>query len=455
MFLGRTYELEYLNTYYGRAGSQIMVVYGEKNVGKTTLLLRFVQDRPYYYYKARAASEREQRYQWGRELEKDGKALGEYPSFYSLLQSAGKAEHAKKVLVIDEFQIIIKACESFMPQLVEFINDSKKNGQEVMVILCSSSTGWVENNMITKIGEAAYELSGFLKVKELGFEEMRTYFPAFSIKQCVETYAILGGVPGLWKHFSDRLSIRENICRSILDPGSFLFEEGIRLVEAQLREMSVYHTILASIAAGNQKLNDLHLHTGFSRAKISVYLKNLMELELVEKIFSYDTEGKANTQKGIYRISNHLVHFYFAYLYPDLSRMESIPAEAFYDSCIAPSFRDHVSGYFRQVCRQWIEKQDVLGNSPVKIDRIGEWIGKSGSIDIVVGKENGQIMIGGCSFNDEKMHYADYEQLLLCAEKAKLQVNDVYLFSAGGFDEKLNLEAAGKQNLKLISLDEM
>ena len=37
MILGRAQELKYLNTYYDREGSQIMVVYGEKNVGKTML----------------------------------------------------------------------------------------------------------------------------------------------------------------------------------------------------------------------------------------------------------------------------------------------------------------------------------------------------------------------------------------------------------------------------------
>ena len=140
---------------------------------------------------------------------------------------------------------------------------------------------------------------------------MMEYFSGFSMEQCIEAYAVLGGIPGLWNHFSDKLSIKENICRNILDSKAFLFGEGQRMVEEELRETGVYNTILSSIAAGNHKLNDLYLHTEFSRAKISVYLKNLMELELVEKIFSYDTEGKANTQKGIYRISNHFVHFYF------------------------------------------------------------------------------------------------------------------------------------------------
>ena len=42
MIIGRTTELKYLNNYYDRAGSQILVVYGQKHVGKKALLKEFV-----------------------------------------------------------------------------------------------------------------------------------------------------------------------------------------------------------------------------------------------------------------------------------------------------------------------------------------------------------------------------------------------------------------------------
>ena len=454
MFSGRTSELKYLNTYYDRKGSQIMVVYGEKNVGKTTLLRQFVQDKPCYYYRARSASEREQRYQWGRELGDEGVKLLKYPSFSEIFHAVGSSKNGKKVIVIDEFHTIIKSSDDFMKELVNFVHSNWQNGQ-VMVILCSSSIGWVENSMITKIGEAAYELSGFLKIKELSFETMMEYFSGFSMEQCIEAYAVLGGIPGLWNHFSDKLSIKENICRNILDSKAFLFGEGQRMVEEELRETGVYNTILSSIAAGNHKLNDLYLHTEFSRAKISVYLKNLMELELVEKIFSYDTEGKANTQKGIYRISNHFVHFYFTYLYPNLSSLERMTPGEFYDKYIAPTFKTYVAEYFKTVCKQHIEKWNKWGKLPIEIDRIGEWVGKLGTIDVIAQNEKGETIVGICNWDSPMMRYDDYEWLLFCAEKAKLQVDYVYLFSVRRFDEKLNLEAKVKQNLKLISLDEM
>ena len=53
------------------------------------------------------------------------------------------------------------------------------------------------------------------------------------------------------------------------------------------------------------------------------------------------------------------------------------------------------------------------------------------------------------------MRYEDYEWLLFCAEKAKIKPDYIYLFSVKHFDEKINLEAKVKQNLKLITMDEM
>lgn len=454
MVLERTVELKYLNTYYNREGSQIMVVYGEKNVGKTTLLKQFVKDKPFYYYRARSASEREQRYQWGRELESGSSNSEKYPPFTDIFKMLVKEGSGKKVIIIDEFQYIIKASDSFVCELVDFVHEKLQNSN-VYVILTSSSVGWVENSMITRIGAAAYELSGLLKVKELDFKAMMEYFRNFNFENGIAAYALLGGIPGLWKHFNDNTGIKENICVNILDRNKYLFHEGQRIVDGELRETGVYNTILASIAAGRHKLNDLYLHTGFSRAKISVYLKNLMELELVEKVFSYDTEGKANTQKGIYRIKNHFVHFYFTFIYPNLSSLENMSSGDFYENYIGPYLKAYVSDYFKVICMQCMKRWNELGKLPFQAEEFGEWVGKFGSIDVIVKGENGENIVGLCNFENPLMKYEDYEWLLFCAEKAKLKADYIYLFSTGRFDEKLSLEADVKKNLKLITVEEM
>lgn len=76
-----------------------------------------------------------------------------------------------------------------------------------------------------------------------------------------------------------------------------MFHEAENYISIELRELSVYNTILAALASGNNKLNDLFLKTGFSRAKISVYMKNLMAFDVVEKVVSFDTGGWENTKR--------------------------------------------------------------------------------------------------------------------------------------------------------------
>ncbi len=501
MMASRTYELRYLNSYFEgenerssgpglwrgpkqsvagsgeapqsggeqgmeRSPGRILVVYGEKNVGKTTLLGHFAEGKKGFFYRARSASEREQRCQWARELKMGKGRETVYPTYGEIFQAAlgepqaepGETPAAypaeKKYLIVDEFQYVVRAGEEFMRELLAFLHDGRRRSQ-VLVILCSSSIGWVENSMVNRMGEAAAEISGFLKVRELGFEHVREFFPDFSRRQCVETYAILGGVPGFWSHFDGRLSTKDNICRHILDRKAFLYGEGQRIVAEELREMSVYNTILAAIASGRRKLNDLYLHTEFSRAKISVYLKNLMELELVEKVFSYDTEGKANTQKGVYRISNHFVHFYFTYLYPNLGSLERMDAEEFYKEYIAPTLNLYVANYFSLVCKQRFERWNKEGKLPFRVEKTGEWVGKFGTIDIVAQNEEGKTILGVCNWEKPVMRYDDYEWFLFCAEKARLTADYMYLFSVHDFEERLKLEARVKPNMKLISMDEM
>ena len=113
----------------------------------------------------------------------------------------------------------------------------------------------------------------------------------------MEIFSILGGIPAYWECFDASKSIEQNITDAVLKKGAPLREEGENIVARDLRELNVYNTILHCLANGENKLNDLHVHTGFSRAKISVYIKNLMERELVEKVFPFENASAINAKK--------------------------------------------------------------------------------------------------------------------------------------------------------------
>ena len=453
MFLGRTVELSYLEQRYGKPGSQMLVVYGQKNVGRTTLIREFAKGRPFVFLRARSCSGKEQRYLWSGECNENRSPAERYPSYSDLFSMIAKRSTDKVILVIDEFQNVVKNDPAFMKELTAFLRNQGQI-QEIFVILSSSSVGFIENSLVSRIGEAALSISGFLKVKELKFSHLKQYFSNYTTKECLEVYSVLGGFPGLWVHFDTTLSVKENLIAKFLDKNSVLLREALFYVENELRETSVYFTILESLASGRQKLNDLYLHTDFSRAKISVYIKNLMELELVEKIFSYDTDGKSNTQKGIYRIQNPLVNFYFHFIYPYLSNLELMRPDEFYDYFVASGFRIFVEPSMKKMCLEQMQQLNDVGELPIRFVKSGEWVGKIGTIDIVAQDEIGHTLLVLCNYEKKVLTVDDYDWLLFLAKKAKLIPQAVYLYTVGEFDEALTQMAAKDYGIRLVSLKE-
>ncbi len=444
-FAGRSTELSFLSRYYDMPGSQLVVVYGGKGVGKKRLLEEFCKGKKAYYYFARACSEREQCYQWGSELRERGADVSRYPDYEELLAaSVVEKEPEKQILIIDEFHHMLKGSSAFFEKLSVFL-ENRLLSRPLMIILCTSASGWVENHLVGKIGSRASMIGGFLKVRELVFKEIRELFPQYSLEDCMCIYGVLGGIPGYWKSFLPELSARENIIRNLLSRESRLYGEMEVFLEQELREPGVYNTILTAMARDCNKLNDIYRHTGFSRAKISVYLKNLMELDLVEKVYSYDTEGRANAQKGIYRIVNPYVRFYFRYLFPNQSMLQLLAPEKFYDRKVAESYDLYMEEPYRRICREHMG-QDY--------PTVGEWLGKTGMIDMVASDGQGNMGVGACLWS-RPMEYRDFEWLLFSMKRARIASRDIRLYCEKGFDEALTkAEEAGKVRLFRISKSE-
>lgn len=432
MFVGRDEEIHLLNRYFDGVDSQILVVYGAKGVGKTTLLQEFTANKENAYYAARACSDREQRYQWACELREEGHQLSEYPEYGEILSALLPEQTQKQILVLDEFQHLIKGGEQFFKELVQFL-ENRRMSRPVMVVLLSSAPGWVENSMVDCMGGLATYLTGFLKLKELSFPAIRELFPEYGMDDAIRCYSVLGGIPGFWNNFDRSMSARENIIQNMISKESRLYGEMTFYLAEDLREPAVYNTILAAIAAGHGKLNDVYLHTGFSRAKISVYLKNLMELDLVEKIYA-----------GVYRITIPYVRFYFRFLFPFKSQLEQLSPEEFYEKKIADAFDAYTEESYSEICRQVLENELQTGNPA------SEWIGKNYRLDLVTVDSDNQRLVASCIYSRE-LGVKEYKELLKQAKRAKIRVDRALLFGEKGFDDELlKLNKRGKVELRRL-----
>lgn len=447
MFVGRKKELEYLEEYYKKAQSNILVVYGHGGVGKTSLCLKFAAGKNMNYYLSRDCSTDEQLMLWNEEAELN--VPSEQLSFSACLNALKFNGNGKRLIIIDEFQNIVKNSDEFMPELINFV---KTLDEQCFVILCSSSISFVENALVPKIGAVAMGISGFFKVSELRFFDIVNYFKNYNKEQCMEVYSILGGMPSYWAKFSDKISVEENIIRAILDDNAPLREEGLKVVSEELRELNVYCTLLNSMANGMTKLNDLHTHTGYSRAKISVYIKNMMEREIVEKVFSFDNASTQNAKKGVYRICNHYLEFYFKFIFRKQSKLQLMGAKDYYDGYIAPTIDSFHNQNFKFVCGEYLDLMNNKGMLPIKFTKSGEWVGKSGSIDIVMQNDDWDSLLCFCNWEKEIFTLEDFNKCLDVARDARLKPDYVIVFAKNTFEEALVTKANASNNIELVDI---
>ncbi len=123
-----------------------------------------------------------------------------------------------------------------------------------MVLFVSSAIGWVENDMVSDMGELAKYMSLPIKLKEFTFVEMVDRFPESTTKDCILIYGILGGVPGYLEYWNPKESVKQNIVRLIVDKKGVLHTEAQRFLKTSLRELPFYSTILSVLAENEPKL---------------------------------------------------------------------------------------------------------------------------------------------------------------------------------------------------------
>lgn len=451
----KTAVLKELQEDYKKSGNQLYVLYGRADSEKELLIKALVQNKKYFYYRARQASAEEQRRRMGEEIARKFEvALNKY-TYEEYFNRVKSGNPTKLVIVIDEFQYISKKDAGFMEAVLK-LKAKRLYPGPVMVILCSSAVTWIEKEMTNVLGETAEKaIDRRIKIGNLNFLEVVRALPEYPVSESIKAYGVIGGVPGYLNRWNPKLDLKSNICRLILSRNGYMYHAAEKLLEESLRELSVYETILAAIAEGNDKLNDLHLRTGFSRAKISVYMKNLAAFGIVQKVVSFETGGWDNAKKGIYRIKDNFINFWFHFVYPNLSDLYLMSTEEFYDTHIAPGLDAYISRYFAEVCMEYLGLLGLVNKLPLKIAKMGTWIGKEGNIDIIAQNEIRQNMVGACNWDEPEFTVAMCEKLFASMEKAKIKSEYYFLFSARGFEPALVEMAENDKRFILVDMNEL
>lgn len=451
MFTGRIQELERLEGLYASGRSGMIVLYGRSGIGKTALVRRFVQGKKSVYYAARRATKKEQLLCMKHEWQEAGAAQDFYEALSALYGQHAKGE--RLVLVFDEFRNLLEDTTEFLTAFIRFYSEHLNDGT-LFVLLLSSSVSWVENEMAGVLGSAAKLLNGFIKLKEFSFMELAEYHKHSAVQENIYTGAVLGGVPAYLRLWREEKSFEENVIRLFLTEDAPLFLEAEHYLKQELRELSAYNAILAALAQGKNKLNDVYEQTGFSRAKISVYLKNLTQLDVTEKMYSFDTKEYKDVQKGLYRIREPYLRFWYRFIYPNLSVIAAGGGEAVYRKAVAPYLTEYVKEAFRDVCMEYLQLMNRYQRLGRTYQSFGVWHGKTGTIDVLAKTEGGEYLVAFCDCGKLPVDEAIYGAYGAVLENAGVVPVECYCFSMQGFSEEAG-RAAAQKGIRLVCAKDM
>ncbi|MEA3515052.1 MAG: ATP-binding protein [Nanoarchaeota archaeon] len=392
MFVNRKDEMGFLKKEYNLSRSSFIVVYGRRRVGKTELIKEFIKDKSSIYF---LASEEPTEMQQERIVKKIAdhckERLPQIDDWVEAIDYIGeKLMEKKRILVIDEFPYFVaanKSVPSYFQRLAdEYLKDSKS-----MLILSGSSIGVMESKVLGHKSPLYGRRTGQIDLEPFDFEESRLIIKK-DIKECIEANAIFGNIPMYLNFFDNKDSLKNNIIKHILDKKSFLYKEPEFILKQEFREPSKYMAIIEAIAKGHTHLNSISIWTKIEPGTLSKYISNLLKVRLIEREVPV-TERHKKSKKSLYNIKDGLFNFWFYFIEPNISDVES-DSKRFFESTVSKGIPKFVSKTFEKVCLEFTRKKFDYG-------AVGRWWRKEEEIDIVgLNKAETRILFAECKWQD-------------------------------------------------------
>jgi len=392
MFVNRKDELDFLEKERDGGKSSFIVIYGRRRVGKTELIKKFIKNKPSIYF---LVSEEPTEMQRDRLVQKIADYCKERtPQINDWVEAIDyigeKLKEKKIILVVDEFPNLVTANKS-IPSYFQKLADEHLKESKSMLILSGSRIGLMESKGLGHKSPLYGRRTGQIDLEPFDFEESRLIIKK-EIKESIEINAIFGNIPMYLNFFDNKDSLKNNILENILDKKSFLYKEPEFILKQEFREPSKYMSIIEAIAKGNTHLNLISIKTKIEPGTLSKYISNLLKVRLIEREVPV-TERHKKSKKSLYDVKDGLFNFWFYFVEPNISDVESDP-KRFFESTVSKEIPIFVSKTFEKVCIEFTRKKFGYG-------AVGRWWHKKEEIDIVgLNKAETKILFAECKWQD-------------------------------------------------------
>ena len=457
-FVDRQQEMETLQSEYAREGSALVILYGRRRVGKTTLIAEFIKDKNALFFLASEESEVQNRSAFKEKVteftDSDLLRNADIKSWDVLFRSIMDTPfESKPVIVLDEFQYLGKANPAF-PSIFQRIWEEVLKDHSVMVILCGSLISMMESQTLSYGSPLYGRRTAQIRMKQIPFGYYHEFFPGKSRRELIEMYAVTGGVPKYIELFSESRDIYSAVQKCVLNRSGYLYDEPYFLLQQEVTEVGSYFSIIRAIAAGNSKLSAISAVLEIKATSLTKYLKTLIDLDILEREVPITEDNPEKSKKGLYRIKDNYLRFWFAFVYPNMSFIESGHSRIVMDKIRQSLVPNHIAFVYEDICRERMWELNANGAWSFNFTKLGRYWDAKTEIDIAaLDTEGKNLILGECKYWKEPVGIdvlRDLEAKSACVawERSARKVWYV-LFSASGFSDELTALTAARRDVLL------
>lgn len=448
-FINRKIELDSLNKKWQENKSHLIIVYGKRRVGKTELIKQFIKNKPSVYFLADKTTSAEQ-------LKELGWLMGShfhdsilkqqgFPSWIEVFKYLKEKTSAPFVFVVDEYPYLVEADKStssiFQKGWDEYLKNSK-----VFMILSGSSVSMMESETLLYKAPLYGRRTGQILLKPLSFYQSREFFPGKKFDEFLAIYTITGGMPAYLLQINSEIELGKNIIEKIFNRTEFLYNEIEFLLKEELRVPRNYLSILKTISWGQAKFSEIVNGTGLEKNVLHKYLAVLERLQLIEKEVSITESNPDKSKKGLYKIADNFVRFWFQFVFPYKSYLE-IGNYREVLSGFKPDFLCLESLVYEKICQEilWKNQKEIF-----RFERVGRWWDKNNEIDVIgLNAQTKEIIFGEAKWSEKQVGTNIYFDLKTKASQVDWNKENreerFILFSKSGFiKDMINLAKAEK-----------
>ena len=456
-FINRTNELSFINKEFNAKDSSFIIIYGKRRVGKTELIKESGKNKKFLYFLGRQVNNKDNLEQisqicsiFFKEPMLIGQPFLNWDQFFSYL-----ASHLKEntQIVFDEYPYFVSAQPGLSTIFQKWWDESLKKIPYCKFIICGSSFGMMIEETLSEKSPLYGRRTGQIHVKSFSFYDSWKFFPKLSFSQFLQFYSVTGGNPDYLNRFSSYKSIDEAMLQEVFSTHSPLYEEIDFLLKEELREPKNYYSILKSLALKRNKISDLIEQTGIEKSSLHTYLYYLENLGLIEKEVSITESHPEKSRKGIYRIKDQFVNFWFQFVLPYRREIE-IGELGFLIKKTKEQLPKMIQENYQRIASEIIMKYPNIR----VIEQIGRYWDNKNEIDNIGFNENTkEIFFIESRWSDKRIGINILSELFSKAREVNWN-NDsrkekYILLSKSGFTEELISESKNSKNILLIHKD--